>query len=78
MPEKRKSLVGISQTLIKNGGGACLLYTSPKDDVVPDKAVLVVDGRELAEKTFTLDADEWAALPGTVPPCSIESAVRCV
>ena len=38
---------------------------TPKDDVVPDKAVLVVDGRELAEKTFTLDADEWAALPGT-------------
>ena len=47
---------------------------TPKDDVVPDKAVLVVDGRELAEKTFTLDADEWAALPGTVPPCSIERA----
>ena len=45
---------------------------TPKDDVVPDKAVLVVDGRELAEKTFTLDADEWAALPGTVLPCSIE------
>ena len=47
---------------------------TPKDDVVPDKAVLVVDGRELAEKTFTLDADEWANLPGTVPPCSIERA----
>ncbi len=47
---------------------------TPKDDVVPDKAVLVVDGCELAEKTFTLDADEWAALPGTVPPCSIERA----
>ena len=47
---------------------------TPKDDVVPDKAALVVDGRELAEKTFTLDADEWAALPGTVPPCSIERA----
>ena len=47
---------------------------TPKDDVVPDKAVLVVDGRELAEKTFTLDADEWAALPGTVLPCSIERA----
>ena len=43
---------------------------TPKDDVVPDKAVLVVDGRELAEKTFTLDADEWAALPGTVPPAA--------
>ena len=47
---------------------------TPKDDVVPDKAVLVVDGRELAEKTFTLDTDEWAALPGTVLPCSIERA----
>ena len=47
---------------------------TPKDDVVPDKAVLVVDGRELAEETFTLDADEWANLPGTVPPCSIERA----
>ena len=48
---------------------------TPRDNVVPDKAVLVVDGRELAEKTFTLDADEWAKLPGTVLPCSIESAV---
>ena len=43
---------------------------TPKDDVVPNKAVLVVDGRELAEKTFTLNADEWAALPGTVRPSS--------
>ena len=41
---------------------------TPKDDVVPNKAVLVVDGRELAEKAFTLNADEWAALPGTVLP----------
>ena len=50
---------------------------TPKDDVVPDKAALVVDGRELAEKTFTLDADEWAALPGTALPSSgsIERAV---
>ena len=47
---------------------------TPKDDVVPDKAVLVVDGHELGTKTFTLDTDEWAALPGTVPPCSIERA----
>ena len=43
---------------------------TPKDDVVPNKAVLVVDGRELAEKAFTLNADEWAALPGTVCPSS--------
>lgn len=38
---------------------------TPKDDVVPNKAVLVVDGHEKDTKTFTLDADEWAALPGT-------------
>ena len=43
---------------------------TPKDDVVPNKAVLVVDGHELNTKTFTLDADEWAALPGTVRPSS--------
>ena len=48
---------------------------TPRDNVVPNKAVLVVDGHELGTKTFTLDADEWAALPGTVLPCSIESAV---
>ena len=47
---------------------------TPKDNVVPDKAVLFVDGSKLAEKAFTLNADEWAALPGTVPPCSIERA----
>lgn len=43
---------------------------TPKDDVVPDKAVLVVDGSKLAEKTFTLNADAWADLPGTVRPSS--------
>ena len=43
---------------------------TPKDDVVPNKAVLVVDGHEKDTKTFTLDADEWAALPGTVLPSS--------
>ena len=48
---------------------------TPRDNVVPDKAVLVVDGHELNTKNFTLDADEWAALPGTVLPCSIESAI---
>ena len=47
---------------------------TPKDDVVPDKAVLVVDGHEENTKTFTLDADEWAALPGTALPGSIERA----
>ena len=43
---------------------------TPKDNVVPDKAVLVVDGHEQDTKTFTLDADEWAALPGTAFPYS--------
>ncbi len=43
---------------------------TPKDDIVPNKAVLVVDGQELNTKTFTLDADEWAALPGTAFPSS--------
>ena len=43
---------------------------TPRDNVVPNKAVLVVDGLKLAEKTFTLNADEWAALPGTAFPYS--------
>ena len=43
---------------------------TPKDDVVPNKAVLVVDGLKLAEKTFELNADAWADLPGTVRPSS--------
>ena len=48
---------------------------TPRDNVVPDRAVLFVDGHEEGTKTFTLDADEWAALPGTVLPGSIERAV---
>ena len=48
---------------------------TPRDNIVPNKAVLFVDGHEQDTKTFTLDADEWAALPGTVLPCSIERAV---
>ena len=43
---------------------------APKDDVVPNRAVLVVDGRKLNEKTFTLDTDKWVNLPGTVLPPS--------
>ena len=43
---------------------------TPKDDVVPNKAVLVVDDHEMDMKTFELDAKEWAALPGTVLPSS--------
>ena len=41
---------------------------TPKDDVVPNKAVLVVDGHKLDEKTFTLNAEDWANLPGTALP----------
>ena len=48
---------------------------TPRDNVVPDKAVLFVDGSKLNEKTFTLNAEDWAKLPGTVRPCSIESAI---
>ena len=43
---------------------------TPRDNVVPDKAVLFVDGSKLAEKTFTLNAEDWAKLPGTVRPSS--------
>ena len=48
---------------------------TPRDNVVPDKAVLFVDGNKKDEKTFKLNADEWANLSGTVLPCSIESAI---
>ncbi len=43
---------------------------TPKDNVVPNKAVLFVDGDKLDEKTFTLNAEDWANLPGTVLPSS--------
>ena len=43
---------------------------TPKDDVIPNKAVLVVDGHEMDTMKFTLNAEEWANLPGTVPPSS--------
>ena len=43
---------------------------TPRDNVVPNKAVLVVDGSKLADKTFELNAEEWAALPGTAFPYS--------
>ena len=43
---------------------------TPKDDVVPNKAVLIVDGHEQDTKTLTLDANAWADLPGTVLPSS--------
>ena len=47
---------------------------TPRDNVVPNKAVLVVDGHVQDTKDFTLNADEWAALPGTYGG-SIESAI---
>ena len=47
---------------------------TPRDNVVPDKAVLFVDGSKLDEKTFTLNAEDWAKLPGTYGG-SIESAI---
>ena len=43
---------------------------TPKDDVVPNKVVLFVDGNETGTMEFTLDAAEWKALPGTVRPSS--------
>ena len=43
---------------------------TPKDNIVPNKAVLFVDGHEQDTKTFALDADAWADLPGTVRPSS--------
>ena len=47
---------------------------TPRDNVVPNKVVLFVDDNEMETMEFTLDAAEWAALPGTVLPCSIERA----
>ena len=41
---------------------------TPKDDVVPDKAVLFVDDHEMDTEIFTLNAKEWADLPGTASP----------
>ena len=39
----------------------------PRDKIVPNTAVLFVDGEKLDTKKFTLDAKAWADLPGTVP-----------
>ena len=44
-----------------------LTHWIPRDKIVPNKAVLFVDGNELDTKKLTLDAEAWAALPGTVP-----------
>ena len=50
---------------------------TPRDNVVPDKAVLFVDGNKMDTMKFDLDAAKWAALPGTAFPYSgsIERAV---
>ena len=45
----------------------------PRDKIVPNKAVLFVDDQEMNTMTFKLDAEDWAALPGTALPGSIES-----
>ena len=47
---------------------------TPKDDVVPNKVVLFVDGKKMDTMEFKLNAAEWAALPGTYSD-SIESVV---
>ena len=50
---------------------------TPRDNVVPDKAVLFVDANKMDTMKFDLDAAKWAALPGTAFPYSgsIERAV---
>ena len=42
----------------------------PRDKIVPNKAVLFVDDQEMNTMTFKLDAEAWAALPGTAFPYS--------
>ena len=43
---------------------------TPWDNVVPNKVVLFVDDNKMGTMEFTLDAAEWAVLPGTVLPSS--------
>ena len=43
---------------------------TPKDDVVPNKVVLFVDDNKMDTMEFTLNAEDWANLPGTVLPYS--------
>ena len=38
---------------------------TPKDDVVPNKVVLFVDDNKMDTMEFTLNAEDWANLPGT-------------
>ena len=43
---------------------------TPRDNVVPNKVVLFVDDNEMGTMEFTLNAEDWANLPGTVRPSS--------
>ena len=43
---------------------------TPRDNVVPNKVVLFVDDNEMGTMGFTLNAEDWANLPGTVRPSS--------
>ena len=43
---------------------------TPRDNVVPNKVVLFVDDNEMGTMGFTLNAEDWAYLPGTVRPSS--------
>ena len=45
-----------------------------QDNKVPNKVVLLVDGKETDTKEFTLTAEEWAALSGTQAPNSGSSS----
>ena len=40
----------------------------PRDNIIPTKAVLFVDDHEMDTEIFTLNAKEWADLPGTASP----------
>ena len=43
---------------------------TPRDNVVPNKVVLFVDDNEMGTMGFTLNAEDWTNLPGTVLPSS--------
>ena len=43
---------------------------TPWDNVVPNKVVLFVDNNKMDTMEFTLNAEDWANLPGTVRPSS--------
>ena len=47
-----------------------LIPWTPRDNVVPNKVVLFVDDNKMDTMEFTLNAEDWANLPGTVRPSS--------